>query len=193
MPSLRAITTAAAVFVQLALIWRRNWAAQWHLARAVGKRFRGCRAKRLNVDFDFKCGLLTQGRTKPKGARAHLMDRVSFYRLKGESGKRGKSIKIRKTHVGGWGQGPSKNMGFLNFITKTRKVLPHRCGTLPNLPVHRQGLLEGSEPHARYPPPRRVPRQPTLRAFHPLRRALLSARGGGFLSLFRSTPPPMTQ
>jgi len=25
----------------------RNWAAQWHLARAVGKRFRGCRAKRL--------------------------------------------------------------------------------------------------------------------------------------------------
>ena len=28
----------------------RNWAAQWHLARAVGKRFRGCRAKRLYVD-----------------------------------------------------------------------------------------------------------------------------------------------
>ena len=26
---------------------RRYWAAQWHLARAVGKRFRGCRAKRL--------------------------------------------------------------------------------------------------------------------------------------------------
>jgi len=25
------------------------WAAQWHLARAVGKRFRGCRAKRLYV------------------------------------------------------------------------------------------------------------------------------------------------
>jgi len=25
-------------------------AAQWHLARAVGKRFRGCRAKRLYVD-----------------------------------------------------------------------------------------------------------------------------------------------
>ena len=25
----------------------RYWAAQWHLARAVGKRFRGCRAKRL--------------------------------------------------------------------------------------------------------------------------------------------------
>ena len=23
----------------------RNWAAKWHLARAVGKRFRGCRAK----------------------------------------------------------------------------------------------------------------------------------------------------
>ena len=27
----------------------RYWAAQWHLARAVGKRFRGCRAKRLCV------------------------------------------------------------------------------------------------------------------------------------------------
>ena len=32
---------------QFALRWGRNWAAQWHLARAVGKRFRGCRAKRL--------------------------------------------------------------------------------------------------------------------------------------------------
>ena len=42
---------AAAVFVHLALRWGRNWAAQWHLARAVGKRFRGCRAKRLYVDF----------------------------------------------------------------------------------------------------------------------------------------------
>jgi len=37
------------VFVQFALRWGRNWAAQWHLARAVGKRFRGCRAKRLYV------------------------------------------------------------------------------------------------------------------------------------------------
>jgi len=42
--------TTAAVFVQLALRWGRNWVAQWHLARAVGKRFRGCRAKRLYVD-----------------------------------------------------------------------------------------------------------------------------------------------
>jgi len=31
------------------LRWGRNWAAQWYLARAVGKRFRGCRAKRLYV------------------------------------------------------------------------------------------------------------------------------------------------
>jgi len=37
------------VFVQFSLRWGRNWAAQWHLARAVGKRFRGCRAKRLYV------------------------------------------------------------------------------------------------------------------------------------------------
>jgi len=37
---------------------------------------------------------------------------------------------------------------------------PHRCGTLPNLPVHRRGLLEGGEPHARYPSPRRVPGNP---------------------------------
>ena len=44
-------TPGATVFVQLALRWRRSWAAQWHLARAVGKRFRGCRAKRLYVDF----------------------------------------------------------------------------------------------------------------------------------------------
>jgi len=40
---------AAAVFVHLALRWGRNWAARWHLAQAVGKRFRGCRAKRLYV------------------------------------------------------------------------------------------------------------------------------------------------
>ena len=37
------------VFVQFALRWGRNWAAQWHLARAVGKRFRGCRAKRIYI------------------------------------------------------------------------------------------------------------------------------------------------
>ena len=37
----RHATTAAAVFVQLALRWRRNWAAQWHLAQAAGKCFRG--------------------------------------------------------------------------------------------------------------------------------------------------------
>ena len=29
----------------------RYWAAQWHLARAVGKRFRGCRAKRLYLHY----------------------------------------------------------------------------------------------------------------------------------------------
>ena len=39
------------VFVQFALRWERNWAAQWNWARAVGKRFRGYRAKRLYVDF----------------------------------------------------------------------------------------------------------------------------------------------
>ena len=39
-----------AVFAQLALGRGRNWAAQWDLAWAVGKRFRGCRAKRLYVD-----------------------------------------------------------------------------------------------------------------------------------------------
>jgi len=47
--ALIATTTTAAVFVQPALRWGRNWAAQWHLARAVGKRFRDCRAKRLYV------------------------------------------------------------------------------------------------------------------------------------------------
>ena len=29
---------------------RRNWAAQRHLARVVGKRFQGCRVKRLYVN-----------------------------------------------------------------------------------------------------------------------------------------------
>ena len=43
---------AVAVFVQLALRWGRNWAAQCHLARAVGKRFRGCRAKRLYLNLE---------------------------------------------------------------------------------------------------------------------------------------------
>ena len=45
----RHAAAAAAVFVQLALRWGHNWAAQWHLARAVGRRFRGCRSKRLYV------------------------------------------------------------------------------------------------------------------------------------------------
>jgi len=58
---------------------------------------------------------------------------------------------------------------------------PHRCGALPNLPVHRRGLFEGGEPHARCPFPRRLTRQPTLRAFRPFRRALLSARAGLFI------------
>ena len=49
-PPRDATTAAAAVFVQLALRWGRNWAAQWHLAQAVGKRFRGCRAKSLYVN-----------------------------------------------------------------------------------------------------------------------------------------------
>ena len=43
-PHRDATTAAAAVFVQLALRWGCNWEAQWHLARVVGKRFRGCRA-----------------------------------------------------------------------------------------------------------------------------------------------------
>ena len=43
-PPRHATAATAAVFVQLALRWGRNWAAQWHLASAVGKRFRGCRA-----------------------------------------------------------------------------------------------------------------------------------------------------
>ena len=48
-PHRHATTAAAVVFVHLALRWGRNWAAQWHLASAVGKRFRGCRAKRFYV------------------------------------------------------------------------------------------------------------------------------------------------
>ena len=48
-PPRHAPAAAAAVFVQLALRCGRNWAPQWHLARPVGKRFRGCRAKRLYV------------------------------------------------------------------------------------------------------------------------------------------------
>jgi len=37
--------------VQLALRYGRSWAAQWHLARAVGKRFQWCRAKHLYVHY----------------------------------------------------------------------------------------------------------------------------------------------
>ena len=57
-PPRHATTAAAAVFVQLALRRGRNWAAQWHLARAVGKPFRGCRAKRLYV-YTVLCGVCT--------------------------------------------------------------------------------------------------------------------------------------
>jgi len=41
---------SSAVLVQLALRWGRSCAAQWRLARAVGKRPRGCREKRLYVN-----------------------------------------------------------------------------------------------------------------------------------------------
>ena len=50
-PPRHANAAATAVFVQLALRCGRNWAAQCHLTRAVGKRFRGCRAKRLYVNI----------------------------------------------------------------------------------------------------------------------------------------------
>ena len=42
-------------------------------------------------------------------------------------------------------------------------------------------MLEGGEPHARCPYLRRVSLQPNMRAFRPLRCALLSARGGLFI------------
>ena len=38
---------AAAIFVQLAQRWGCNWAAQWHLARAVGKTLPGVPRKAL--------------------------------------------------------------------------------------------------------------------------------------------------
>jgi len=66
-----ATTAAAAVFLQLALRWgRRNWAAQWHLARALGKRFQGCRAKRLYVHISLcACALeLFFATSKPRAA-----------------------------------------------------------------------------------------------------------------------------
>jgi len=53
-PHRHATTAAAAVFVQLTLRWGRNWAAQWHLARAVGTRFRGCRANCVYVCLLFQ-------------------------------------------------------------------------------------------------------------------------------------------
>jgi len=55
-PPRLATTAAAVVFVQPKLRQRRNWAAQWHLARALGKRFRGCRTKRLYVYIFLKPG-----------------------------------------------------------------------------------------------------------------------------------------
>ena len=41
----------------------RYWAAQWHSARAVGKRFRGCRAKRLYVHLSHTTQSTTDNRT----------------------------------------------------------------------------------------------------------------------------------
>jgi len=46
----RAAVGTPSVFAQLALRRGRNWAAQWHLAWDVGKRIRGCSAKRLYAD-----------------------------------------------------------------------------------------------------------------------------------------------
>jgi len=43
--------TTAAFCVQLVLTLGRSWATHWHLARILGRRVRGCRAKRNNVRF----------------------------------------------------------------------------------------------------------------------------------------------
>jgi len=51
----------ARVFAQLSLRRGCNWAAQWHLARAVVKRFQGCHAKCLYV---YKLSLLFNFTTK---------------------------------------------------------------------------------------------------------------------------------
>jgi hypothetical protein len=58
---------------------------------------------------------------------------------------------------------------------------PTDVALFPTSPCTAEGQLEGGEPHASYPFPREVPRQTTLRAFRPHRRALLSTRGGLFI------------
>jgi len=64
-----ATTAAAAVFAQLALRWGCNWAAPWYLARAVGKRFRVYRAKRLYVGYRHCMQTLqAEGWRWPRGA-----------------------------------------------------------------------------------------------------------------------------
>ena len=45
----------------------RYWAAQWHLARAVGKRFRGCRAQEK---YTKAAGRRRQGGRRPRRAAA---------------------------------------------------------------------------------------------------------------------------
>ena len=70
--------------------------------------------------------------------------------------------------------------------SRCSRLWPHRSpvdvALLPTFQCTAEGsVTEASHtPHARYPFPRKVPRQPTLRAFGPLRRALLSTRAPSY-------------
>ena len=75
------------VFVQFALRWGQNWAAQWHLARAVGKRFRGYRAKCLYVDYYWylvHCGHLFVDNFWTKSNEPSVPELAAFARAQGK-------------------------------------------------------------------------------------------------------------
>ena len=46
---------------QFRAAWLRYWAAQWHMARDVGRRFRGCRAKRLYLHLKIPAPIYRAG------------------------------------------------------------------------------------------------------------------------------------
>jgi len=132
-PPRPATTAAAAVFAQLTLRWGRNWAAQWHLAWAVGKRFRGCRAKRLCVHKNCR----TPKEKEEKGRREEGKEGGREGGRKGRRGNAARSLalvwwsSVLKPAAGGEiafkiepGPGLSTEGSLFAVFTKSKRNLP---------------------------------------------------------------------
>ena len=184
------------VFVQFALRWGRNWAAQWHLAGAVGRRFGGCRAKRLYVYMFFRSTsrFSSVSLTGSAQARWHVAVAMAMARprkcarkycdgcsmLEANWPPQGKAVTVQVT-----GNSASK--------PETNRLKAHQSATARGYtssstrrPRRRRRATRGAAPSPAAAPGRRQSSRPPGSP-RPLTMALPAAR---FRSRFRSRPRP---